>query len=170
MTKAEAIWYLHHGASVKHISWAEKQYVWLTYGFITLSNNRVVSEEEFWKLYGHNFYWNGWELRDPFREMAVKTIDDETDELRIYQVMEYLRSAACEHICGSAAIPGDFADERINLWHGGKDFVCLLNDAGIDYIPGYVYSSACVRDFITRLLELQLVKEPSYLKTVPYVR
>ena len=170
MTKAEAIWYLRHGASVKHISWPEKRCIWLTYGFITTNTNRVVSDAEFWRLYGHNFYWSGWELSDPFREMAVKTIDDETDELRIYQVMEYLREAACEQICGSSSIPGDCANERINLWHGAKDFVCLLNSAGIDYIPGLIYSSECVKDFINSLLERQLIPAPSYLQSVPYVR
>ena len=168
MNRRQAIWFLHHGASVRHVSWEEHESVSLLYGFVVTSNGRVFGEEEFFDVYGHPYLYEGWLLSDPFHGMAVKTLGTSADELRVRCVTDELRSAALREFCGMDALPSVASHAHGELWYGNIPLFRIVDAHGEDYIHGYVFSGACAEGFISRLASYGIIHKATFLKSLPY--
>lgn len=158
MNKTQISKFLRMGAYAHHISWAEAQYVHMEYGFIVTNTNRVFTAEEFWNAYANPFYMEGWCFSDPFRGMAERTLNDDTDELSIEQMMGMLRETLCKQVCGEPSPSEEDVRVRYSLWHGKNYMYRVVDEEGHDYVPGYVYSERAIGGYVRKLVELGVVK------------
>lgn len=169
MNRSQAIWFLHRGASVKHVGWEEHESVRLLYGFVATSSGRVFGEDEFFTAYGYPYLYEGWLLSDPFHNMAVKTLGPRADEIRVRVAEEDFRSAAMRELCGMDAYPDECSRMHGELWYGEIPLHRIVDMFDNDYIQGYLFSDACVTEFIERLVSYGILPKSHYLKSVPYM-
>lgn len=167
MKKNQIVKFLRMGAKIRHISWEPNQYIHFLYGYVVTQDWRTFTMEEFLKVFSNPFYADGWCFSDPFREMAEHTVNDDTDELAIHEMEQYLRKTFCDDICGPLTTTQPEQEAISNFWHGTTGMYRLQDAEGNDYLYKHTYSEECIAGFAKKLMSLNIIKDPSSLVAVP---